>query len=110
MRAGKLRYAVTIQTPAPKKDNQGTTTNSWSIFAATRMSREQTAGQEANQSGEIAAWRNVTWKGRYLSGVTEQMRLKWTDAAAADHYYDIRSVMLDQFEKTLTIESVERTQ
>lgn len=75
--AGKLRERVTVQQASESRNALGETVLSWSTFAARWASVEGVSSREALTLGqnEITITHKVQM--RYLSGLTQRMRLQW---------------------------------
>ena len=77
MDAGKLRERVTVQQASESRNALGETVLSWSTFAERWASVEGVSAREALTLGqnEITITHKVQM--RYLSGLTQRMRLQW---------------------------------
>lgn len=77
MYAGRLRERVTVQQASESRNALGETVLSWSTFATRWASVEGVSAREALTLGqnEITITHKVQM--RYLSGLTQRMRLQW---------------------------------
>lgn len=77
MRAGALRHSLVIEQPTESQNSHGDPVPTWSTFATVYGSLEPLSGREvfaaAQLTGEITARARI----RYLSGVTEKMRISF---------------------------------
>ena len=76
--AGRLNRIVTIQQRAQSRDAEGGIVDAWTDFAANIFAeRDNSGGDEksATRQGGISADVTVVFKIRYLTGITEQMRV-----------------------------------
>ena len=95
MQAGKLRHRITLQQATESQDDLGQVTLSWSDYQDLWASVEPLSGREYMDAKQIQAGLTTRIIIRYWPGVTEQMRVVWTDPADVDHVYDIDSVIAD---------------
>lgn len=78
MRAGKLRNNVAIQQNTPTRSSSGESIDSWSDFAASWWCELATvSGGETFRSKQVHAQADTLAIGRYVSGVTPQMRVTY---------------------------------
>jgi head-tail adaptor len=76
MRAGRIRNAATIQVNTPSQDTIGGPVDSWATFSDPWWCElVQTKGGEAFRGRAVHASADSVAIGRYLAGVTAQMRL-----------------------------------
>lgn len=100
MRAGRLNRRITIQQNSPSQDSNGNLTDSWSTFAKVWASIEPLRGREFLEAQAINPETTVRFRIRYVSGVTEDMRIKDEN----DELYDITAVLhLDHAKREIEI-------
>jgi SPP1 family predicted phage head-tail adaptor len=75
--AGKLRERVTIQQAAEARNSLGETTLSWATFTERWASVEGVTAREALGSGQLEVSITHRVRMRYVTGLTQQMRLIW---------------------------------
>ena len=88
--AGRLNRIITIQQRAQSRDAEGGIVDAWTDFAANIFAeRDNSGGDEksATRQGGISADVTVLFKIRYLTGITEQMRV-----VSDGKYYNIRHI------------------
>jgi SPP1 family predicted phage head-tail adaptor len=74
---GKLRERVTIQQATERRNSLGETTLEWATFAERWASVEGVSSREALGSGQLEVSITHRVRLRYVSGLTQQMRLQW---------------------------------
>ena len=74
---GKLRERVTIQQATENRNAIGETVLAWSTFATVWASVEGVSSREALDAGKIDIQISHRVRMRYLSGITQNMRLSW---------------------------------
>ena len=88
VRSCDLRYQITIEEPTEDQDTTGQTVQTWSTFATTRASIDTTTGlpraEEVALGGSLEPKIVVTFTMRYVSGLTEKMRISFRN-----DYYNI---------------------
>ena len=77
MRAGKLRYKITIQDYTESQNSYGEVTKTWEDYATVWASIEPIRGREFWESQQINAEVTAKITIRYLAGVTPKMRVKY---------------------------------
>jgi SPP1 family predicted phage head-tail adaptor len=108
IRAGKLRYHVTIETPTRAKTAQGGDTSTWPTFAKRWMSMRPLSGKEQFLTDERDATIDYEFKCRFRQGITPLMRLSLT-VFGATRLFDIKSVKhVDERRRMLRILARER--
>ena len=75
MRAGRLRYKVTIQEVAETTDSYGSFTESWTTYGTVWAEIDPPKGREYFAAGQKQAEVTTRIRIRYLSGVTPKMRV-----------------------------------
>lgn len=76
MRAGRLRNLATIQSNAPTRSSSGEAVEAWSAFVASWWCEiTQVSGGESFRGRQVHANADSVASGRYVAGVTPQMRL-----------------------------------
>lgn len=75
--AGRLRERVTVQQAAETRNALGETVLSWSTFAERWASVEGVSSREALASGQQDVTITHRVRMRYLSGMTQNMRIVW---------------------------------
>lgn len=76
MRAGRLRNEATIQSNAPTQDSIGGMVDNWSTFVTPWWCELlQVKGGEAFRGRAVHAAADSVATGRYVAGVTRQMRV-----------------------------------
>lgn len=76
---GKLRERVTVQQATETRNAIGETVLAWSTYATVWASVEGVSSREALDAGKIDVQISHRVRMRYLSGVTQNMRLSWRD-------------------------------
>lgn len=74
---GKLRERVTVQQASESRNAIGETVLAWSTFATVWASVEGVSSREALDAGKIDVQISHRVRMRYLSGMTQNMRLSW---------------------------------
>lgn len=74
---GKLRERVTVQQASEARNAIGETVFSWSTYATVWASVDGVSSREALDSGKIDVQISHRVRMRYLSGLTQNMRLSW---------------------------------
>lgn len=75
MRAGTLDRRIVIQTFTETQDAAGQPIATWATFATVWASRKDVRGNERFAAQQEIATRTATYRVRWLSGVTEEMRI-----------------------------------
>lgn len=76
MRAGRLRHNATIQSNTQTRSNSGEMVDAWGTFVASWWCEiVQVAGGESFRGRQVHANADSVASGRYVAGVTPQMRL-----------------------------------
>ena len=91
MRAGQYRHPVTIQNYTTSQDANGNITRSWSTFSSWRARIEPIRGREYFEAKSIVPEQTYRFSGWFVSGVTQDMRIKDEDG----NLYDIQDVLPD---------------
>lgn len=81
MKAGDLRYSVTLQSPTLAQDSFGQPTPGWSDFATVPAAIEPLNGRELVAAQQIDAETTTRIRVRYMPGVLQNMRVAWSDPA-----------------------------
>lgn len=79
MRAGELRYRITIEQVAEQRDTYGDVKQSWSTFVEVWSSYRSVSGREFFASSQVNASVSARFGIRYLDGLTEKMRVNFDD-------------------------------
>jgi SPP1 family predicted phage head-tail adaptor len=74
---GKLRERVTVQQATETRNAIGETVLAWSTYATVSASVEGVSSREALDAGKIDIQISHRVRMRYLSGLTQNMRLSW---------------------------------
>ena len=99
---GNMRERLVFEQKARTTDTMGGSSVVWSIHATVWGRAEEVSGSETFQTLQITAERTTRFTIRYLSTITEQMRVNWNGA-----YYDIVSILNDDNrEKFLVITAI----
>lgn len=88
MRAGRLRYLVTVQQATHAQDAYGETTVTWSQFATAYASIEPLRGREYFDAATVQAEVDVRIVMRYRAGIEPKMRI-----THGSRVFDIQSVV-----------------
>jgi SPP1 family predicted phage head-tail adaptor len=76
---GKLRERVTVQQATESRNAIGETVLAWSTYDTVWASVEGVSSREALDAGKIDIQISHRVRMRYLSGITQNMRLSWRD-------------------------------
>ncbi len=76
---GKLRERVTVQQATESRNAIGETVLAWSTYDTVWASVEGVSSREALDAGKIDIQISHRVRMRYLSGMTQNMRLSWRD-------------------------------
>jgi SPP1 family predicted phage head-tail adaptor len=74
---GKLRERVTVQQATETRNAIGETVLAWSTYDTVWASVEGVSSREALDAGKIDIQISHRVRMRYLSGITQNMRLSW---------------------------------
>ena len=74
---GKLRERVTVQQATETRNAIGETVLAWSTYETVWASVEGVSSREALDAGKIDVQISHRVRMRYLSGMTQNMRLSW---------------------------------
>lgn len=77
MRAGSLDRQITIQQASVTLDSYGQPSESWSTFATVNAWKREPSARERFTSNQRVAQETVTFRTRYLDGVTPKMRISY---------------------------------
>lgn len=77
MNAGQLRERVTVQQAAETRNALGEVVQSWSALSTRWASVEGVSARELLSSGQQQIEMSHRVRMRYMSGLTQQMRLLW---------------------------------
>lgn len=83
--SGRLRHQIIIQQPSVSQDANGNLTETWSAFATTWADIEPVRGREFFEARVNNPELTVRFHIRYVSGITQEMRVKDADG----NIYDI---------------------
>lgn len=75
MRAGKLRHPITIQRPVEARDDFGSVTPTWEIFATTRAEILGLSGREFFAAQQVNSEITTKIKIRHRAGILPTMRV-----------------------------------
>ena len=95
MRAGALRHRVTLQQATESQNSFGEVERVWTDVATVWASVEQLSGREFIEARQVDATLSTRIRMRWRNGVTEKMRVVWTDPSGRQHTYNIVSVIAD---------------
>jgi len=87
MQAGQMDRRVVIESAGSTLDTFGESIETWSTFATVWASVRVNGGRESFDSDQVIAEGTTTFKIRYLSGMSERMRIVYNSAN-----YDIQSI------------------
>lgn len=87
MRAGELDRKIIIEQQASGQDSIGEPNGSWSTFATVWASVKPVRANEIYSAQQVSPDRETRFRIRYLSGVTEKMRISYDSK-----YWDIRGI------------------
>ena len=79
LRAGPLRYLVTIEQLAGTQDSTGAVNKTWTTVDTAWASIESLGGFERQVADQIAAGANTRIRMRYRDGILPSMRVKYGD-------------------------------
>lgn len=88
MRSGNLDRRIVIEKNAASQNSFGEPEESWSTFATVWANVRPVRGNEQFASDQRRAERQSIFRIRYLSGLTEKMRISHDSA-----YYDIEGII-----------------
>ena len=91
MRAGQLRYSVTIEQQVTTRTSSGAQAETWTTFATVFAGLQGVSGQEYLAAGKLVADANMRIRIRYVSGLTPEMRIKFIDGSST-RYFDILDI------------------
>ena len=74
---GKMRERVTVQQATERRNSLGETTLEWATYAERWASVEGVTAREALGAGQLEVSITHRVRLRYVSGLTQQMRLVW---------------------------------
>ena len=77
MRAGSLDRTIVIQQAAITLDSFGQPTETWSTFATVAAWKREPSARERFTNNQRVATETVTFRIRYLAGVTPKMRITY---------------------------------
>lgn len=77
MNAGQLRERVTVQQAADNRNALGEVVQSWSALSTRWASVEGVSARELLNSGQQQVEMSHRVRMRYMTGLTQQMRLLW---------------------------------
>jgi SPP1 family predicted phage head-tail adaptor len=77
MNSGRLRERVTVQQATDSRTPMGEATQTWSTFAERWASVEGISAREFFLQGQQQTEASHRVRMRYLTGLTQQMRLQW---------------------------------
>jgi SPP1 family predicted phage head-tail adaptor len=87
MRAGELDRKIVIEQASETPDTIGTVIKTWSTFATVWAKRTPLRGREYFSAAQKGAEKDFTYRLRWLSGLTEKMRL-----VDDGEYWDIQHI------------------
>ena len=76
---GRLRERVTIQSATEARNSIGEVVQTWGTFAEVWASVDGLSGREVLQSGQQQTEVTHRVRMRYVTGLTQRMRLSWRD-------------------------------
>ena len=94
MRAGLLRTRIVIQSATEAADGVTGATETWTAFRHASAQKIASPGKETFDQASVSADQVVMWKLRWISGVTEDMRVLDGGSGYADGLTDAALVVL----------------
>ena len=98
MRAGDLKYVITIQQPITVQNEYGANGIDWKDVISTRAKAEQNSGNRQNENNEIVHTYTITFTIRYYHNITDDMRIIWNG-----NKYRILSINKEIYKQSATI-------
>ena len=87
-RSGILRHKVTIQTATVAQDAMGQPKRTWATYGYWHCNITPLRGREFVDSNSLQDEQTYKFQGRYVSGLTPQMRISWNSKI-----FEIKSVV-----------------
>lgn len=104
-RSGLLRHRVTIESATSTQDAVGQDIKTWATFGYWYCNISPLRGREYIDSRSIQDEQTYKFQGRYVNGITPQMRIVWNSKT-----FDIQAVMnvneRDRMTEVLAVEGV----
>lgn len=88
VRAGRMRFRITIQSKTDAKGSAGQPIGTWATFKTVWAGIDPLKGKELFTAQATEAAHEVVFNIRYLSGVTVKQRISWDSRT-----FDIQSVV-----------------
>ncbi len=102
--SNEFRHLITVQQPSVTKDEIGGQVRTWSTFASPWAVAKPTGGSQRTFAGKIDNPAGVEFTIRYVSGITEKMRISW-----GSRLFDIKNVLnVDERNIYLVLKTEER--
>lgn len=98
MRAGSLRYIITIEKPVTTRNDYGSQVVEWKEVTSTRASVSYPRGNRESDGIEVYYDYNPTFNIRYYHNIDNYMRIKYDGK-----YYRILSVQSNVYSQMVTI-------
>lgn len=86
---GRLYTSVTVQSRSDSRNAHGQPSGPWSSFSSWKVHIEYMNASEEIEGARETVFNKVAMTGRYISGLTEKMRITW-----GSDIYDIISIEL----------------
>lgn len=104
MQAGKLRHRITIERPTETSTPLGEPVQTWVLVTTLQVSIEHRDAGERFSDGRIFSERRARFGGRWVSGLTTQMRVNF-----GGRLFDLKAVDdLEERHRELVLWGIER--
>lgn len=98
MRAGFLKYVITIQQPITVQNEYGANGIDWIDVISTRAKADYNSGNRQNENNEIVHNQTITFTIRYYHNIKDDMRIIWNG-----NKYRILSINKEIYKQSTTI-------
>lgn len=98
MRAGDLKYVITIQQPITVQNEYGANGIDWKDVISTRAKADYNSGNRQNENNEIVHNQTITFTIRYYHNIKDDMRIIWNG-----NKYRILSINKEIYKQSATI-------
>lgn len=98
MRAGALRYTITIEKPVTTRNEYGSQEVKWETVCDTRAEVIYNRGYRDSDGIEVYYDYNPTFRIRYYHNLDDYMRIKYEGK-----YYRILSIQREVYSQTITL-------
>lgn len=98
MRAGYLKYVITIQQPITVQNEYGANGIDWKDVICTRAKADYNSGNRQNENNEIVHNQTITFTIRYYHNIKDDMRIIWNG-----NKYRILSINKEIYKQSTTI-------